>query len=90
MRCVSQVRTHTFVSFALALTISTQVVLRFIREDIRALPVKCTIPVVCLFLKFVYLGMRLQCCVFLMSQYNPIPFNLMSTSTLTTLEFPSF
>ena len=37
------------------LTTFTQVVLRFPGEDIRALPVKRMIPVVCLFLNFVCL-----------------------------------
>jgi hypothetical protein len=33
---------------------STQVGLRFIGEDIRALPVKCTMLIVCPFLNFVH------------------------------------
>ena len=49
--------TYNFVSFdsrSPLLMTSTQVGLRFIGEDIRALPVKCTMLIVCPFLNFVH------------------------------------
>jgi hypothetical protein len=64
-------RSHLLAAFS-------QVVLRFIGEDICALPVKCMIPVACRFLNSVCLDTQLQYCVFLMSQYKPITFSLMS------------